>query len=98
MPRRTLLRTSTIPPHTNPRNNKRSLQQRRIHNLYPSAMPVNQQYDLRGYTYGYVQDKMFSAYASPGQVADMKVNLMIGVNVTLDILFKKEHIITPTSR
>src|SRR5208337_4242977 len=24
-------------------------------------------------------------------------NLVIGVNVTLDILFKKEHIITPTS-
>ena len=34
---------------------------------------------------------------SPGQVADMKINLIIGVNVTLDILFKKEHIITPTS-
>jgi hypothetical protein len=27
----------------------------------------------------------------------MKVNLIIGVNVTLDILFKKEHIITPTT-
>jgi len=27
----------------------------------------------------------------------MKVNLIIGVNLTLDILFKKESIITPTA-
>ena len=31
-----------------------------------------------------------------GQVADMKINLLIGVNVTLDVLFKKESIITGT--
>jgi len=54
------------------------------------------QYNLRAYTYGYVQDKDFTAYATNGQVADMKINLLIGVNVTLDILFKKESIITPT--
>jgi hypothetical protein len=65
-------------------------------NLYPTALPVNQQYDLRAYTYGYVQDKAYSAWAASGQVADMKINLIIGANVTLDILFKKEHIITPT--
>jgi len=64
--------------------------------LYPSALPVNQQYDLRAYTYGYVQDKSFSVFASSGQVADMKINLIIGVNVSLQILFKKENIITPT--
>jgi hypothetical protein len=64
--------------------------------LYPTAFPAGQ-YDLRGFTYGYVQDKGFTAYASAGQVADMKINLVIGVNVTLDILFKKEHIITPTN-
>jgi len=64
--------------------------------LYPSAIPVNEQYDLRAFTYGYIQDKDYSAYAASGQVADMKLNLIIGVNVTLDILFKKEHIITPT--
>ena len=29
--------------------------------LYPSAIPPGQ-YDLRGYTYGYVQDKTFSVY------------------------------------
>ncbi len=55
------------------------------------------QYNLRGYTYGYVQDKDFTAYALNGQVADVKINLLIGVNVTLDILFKKESIITPTN-
>ncbi|MGA2628410.1 MAG: carboxypeptidase-like regulatory domain-containing protein [Candidatus Bathyarchaeia archaeon] len=53
-------------------------------------------YNLAGYTYGYIQDKDFTAYAQNGQVADMKINLIIGVNVTLDILFKKESIITPT--
>jgi len=55
------------------------------------------QYNLAAYTYGYIQDKDFSAYAQNGQVADMKINLIIGVNVTLDILFKKESIITPTA-
>ena len=54
------------------------------------------QYNLAAYTYGYIQDKDFTAYAQNGQVADMKVNLIIGVNITLDILFKKESIITPT--
>ena len=63
--------------------------------LYPSAIPSGQ-YNLRGYTYGYVQDQTFSAYAQPTQVADIRINLVIGVNVTLDILFKKESIITPT--
>jgi hypothetical protein len=64
--------------------------------LYPSAIPSGQ-YNLRGYTYGYIQDKDFTVYAQPGQVADMKLNLIIGVNVTLDILFKRESIITPTA-
>jgi hypothetical protein len=54
------------------------------------------QYNLAAYTYGYIQDKDFTAYAQNGQVADMKINLIIGVNVTLDVLFKKESIITPT--
>ena len=55
------------------------------------------QYNLAAYTYGYIQDKDFTAYVQNGQVADMKINLIIGVNVTLDILFKKESIITPTA-
>jgi hypothetical protein len=65
-------------------------------NLYPTSIPQGQ-YDVRGFTYGYVQDKAFSFWGAPSQVADIKLNLIIGVNVTLDILFKKEHIITPTS-
>jgi hypothetical protein len=54
------------------------------------------QYNLGGYTYGYIQDQPYTAYAQNGQVADMRINLIIGVNVTLDILFKKESIITGT--
>ena len=63
---------------------------------FPSAIPANQQYDFRAYTYGYVQDQDFSAWASSGQVADVRLNLVQGVNVTLDVLFKKESIISPT--
>jgi hypothetical protein len=65
--------------------------------LYPTALPGNTQYDLRAYTYGYIQDKSFSEFSQPTQVADMKINMVIGVNVSLGILFKKENIITPTS-
>ena len=48
------------------------------------------QYNVRAYTYGYIQDQDFTAYTMNGQVADMAVNVLIGVNVTLDVLFKKE--------
>ena len=65
--------------------------------LFPSALAGDQQYDLRAYTYGYVQDKAFSEFSQTGQVADIKINLIIGVNVSLQILFKKENIITPTT-
>ena len=68
-------------------------QKRVVWPLYFSQGP----YNLAAYTYGYIQDKDFTAYAQNGQVADMKVNLIIGVNLTLDILFKKESIITPTA-
>src|SRR5208337_1736649 len=53
-------------------------------------------YDLRAYTYGYVQEAAVSVYDAEGQVADINLNLIIGVNVSLNILFKKEHLITPT--
>jgi len=66
-------------------------------NLYPSSL-ASGQYDFRGFTYGYVQDQDFSVYAAPTEVADIRLNLVIGVNVTLDILFKKEHVITPTAQ
>src|SRR5208282_1784759 len=54
------------------------------------------QYDFGAFTYGYVQDQGFSVYADVAQIADVRLNLVIGVNITLDILFKKEHVITPT--
>jgi hypothetical protein len=64
-------------------------------NLYPTAN-AGGEYNFRGFTYGYVQDQDYIVYGLPTQVADIRLNLVIGVNVTLDILFKKEHIITPT--
>src|SRR5208282_3541011 len=54
------------------------------------------EYNFGGFTYGYVQDQTFSVYADNAQIADVRLNLVIGVNITLDILFKKEHVITPT--
>ncbi len=68
-----------------------------LYTVWPLAFAPGQ-YNLAAYTYGYVQDKDFTAYAACGQVADMKINLIIGVNVSLQILFKKESIITPTSQ
>ena len=63
--------------------------------LYPTAFDSGL-YNLRTYTYGYVQDSPAFAYVNVAQVADARITLVIGVNVTLSILFKKEHIITPT--
>jgi hypothetical protein len=64
--------------------------------LYGTAFPGGL-YDLRAYTYGYIQNQPFQVYGTPGHVVDSRINLVIGVNVTLDILFKKEHVITPTA-
>jgi len=55
------------------------------------------QYSFQGWTYGYFQDKDFTVYANKGEIADIKINLLIGVNVTVDILFKKEHLMSRTS-
>ena len=63
----------------------------------PTAFPSGQ-YLFRGATYGYVQLGDVSVYAQAGQVADIRIQLLIGVNVSLDILFKKEHLITPTAQ
>ena len=63
--------------------------------LYPTALDSGQ-YHFLGWTYGYIQDKDFTVYANKGQIADMKINLLIGVNITLEILFKKEHLISGT--
>jgi hypothetical protein len=66
------------------------------HILLPTAFKPGE-YTFGAFTYGYVQNQLSSVYADVGQIADVRINLVIGVNITLDILFKKEHIITPTS-
>jgi hypothetical protein len=63
--------------------------------LYPTAFNSGE-YNLHAYTYGYVQVVPTTTYVNVTQVADASITLVIGPNVTLSILFKKEHIITPT--
>jgi hypothetical protein len=52
---------------------------------------------LRAFTYGYVQTQSFTAAANLGQTADVRINLIVGVNITIDLIFEHEHIIRPTS-
>ncbi len=53
-------------------------------------------YSAYGYTYGYVQKKDFTFFAQKGQIGDIKLNLMQGVNITLDIKFKRENVFINT--
>jgi hypothetical protein len=53
-------------------------------------------YTVFGFTYGYVQHKEFSNYAPKGGFGDIKLNLLQGVNITLNIPLKKEGIYTPS--
>jgi hypothetical protein len=53
-------------------------------------------YLFYGFTYGYVQHKQYSVYVMKGGYGDIKLNLLIGVNITLNIPFKKEGIYSPT--
>ena len=59
----------------------------------PTAFPAGQ-YDFRAWTYGYVQANYASVYAQPGQVANIDINLIIGIGLSLDIVFEKERIVT----
>ena len=63
--------------------------------LYPTAFDSGGYY-LRAYTYGYTQDIPAATYVERTQVANLRITLVIGVNVSLSILFKKESIVTPT--
>ncbi len=67
--------------------------------IYPGT------YALNGWTYGYVQDNVvtlgdlgnvYVAVPWLGQMADIHLKLIIGVNLTLSVLFKTEKIITGT--
>ena len=53
-------------------------------------------YNFYGFTYGYVQHKQYSVYVMKGGYADIKLNLLQGVNITINIPFKKEGIYSPT--
>ena len=67
--------------------------------IYPGT------YALNGWTYGYVQENVqtlgdlgnvFVAVPWLGQIADINLQLIIGVNLTLTVLFKSEKIIEGT--
>jgi hypothetical protein len=63
---------------------------------WPNSFPTGM-YEIRAFTFGYVQDQIFSVYAQQGEIADARINLVIGVNITVDVLLKKEHVITGAS-
>jgi len=69
----------------------------RFSDLKPSHGLESGTYCFYGYTYGYIQAKDFCAYAPKGGFGDIKINLLIGVNITLNIPFKKEGIYSPTA-
>jgi len=47
-------------------------------------------------TYGYVQRREFNFYASEGSIANTQMNLLEGVNLTLNVVFKDEDNLQPT--
>jgi len=53
-------------------------------------------YSFYGYSYGYAQFQTYSAYMQRGGFADIRIDLVKGVNITINIPFKKEGIFSPT--
>ena len=53
-------------------------------------------YTFYGYAYGYVHHKQYSVSVLKGGFGDIKLNLLQGVNLTLNIQFKTEGVYTPT--
>jgi len=51
-------------------------------------------YELKAYTLGYVQPKPITVYVARGVQTDTKINIAIGVNITVSVIFKKEGIFT----
>jgi len=47
-------------------------------------------YSVKGFTVGYVQKKEFKVHVAKSQQADIKLQLVVGANVTVNIKFKKE--------
>ena len=54
-------------------------------------------YQSRAFTYGYIQNENVSVYVQAGQVANFRIYMTVGVNITLDVLFKKEQVIAGTA-
>ncbi len=54
-------------------------------------------YSFRGWTQGYIQNKDFTVSGLKGDVADIKINLLVGARINLTIPFKKEGLLTPTA-
>jgi hypothetical protein len=53
-------------------------------------------YSFTAYAYGYVEHDQPSAFAQLGGFADVRINLIKGVNITINIPFKTEGVYTPT--
>lgn len=64
--------------------------------LYPTGVFDTATYTFYAYAYGYVQFQTYNVYAQRGGFADIRINLVKGVNITVNIPFKKEGIFAPT--
>jgi hypothetical protein len=54
-------------------------------------------YSIAAYAYGYIQKKPFTVFAQKGNsTSDIKVNLVQGANITLNLKFKLENVFEPT--
>ena len=68
----------------------------RLSNLNATGVFDTGMYSFFAYSYGYSQFDTYSVYVQRGGFADIRINLLQGVNVTINIPFKKEGIFTPT--
>ncbi len=68
----------------------------RLSNLNATGVFDTGTYSFIAYSYGYGQFGTYNAYAQRGGFGDIRINLLKGVNITINIPFKKEGILTPT--
>jgi hypothetical protein len=57
------------------------------------ALPTDG-YFVRAFTYGYIQENSVNIFSAMGSIADIRLDLTIGVNLTLTIKFEKESLLT----
>ena len=65
-------------------------------NFTASDALATRMYFPYAFTYGYVQRRDFNVYAYEGGIANTAMNLLEGVNITLNIIFKDEGDLLPT--